>query len=213
MKVVVGLGNPGRKYVGTRHNVGFEVLAVLAQRSVAEPPRTKFEAELTEVLVGAERLLLVAPQTFMNLSGRAVRQVMDFYKLDTADVLLVCDDLNLPNGQLRLRASGSAGGQKGLQDTINHLGTQDFARLRIGIGRPPARMDAASYVLQPFSGTDRECLEVTLQQAADAVELWAKEGTQVAMNIVNVPSESSRRSSPPKSRNEESPRKVDSDEN
>ncbi len=189
MKVVIGLGNPGRKYVGTRHNVGFEVLGLLAQRHVAEPPRVKFDAEVTEVQVAGERLLLVAPQTFMNLSGRAVRQVMDFYKLNPPDVLLICDDLNLPHGQLRLRASGSAGGQKGLQDTINHLGTQDFARLRIGIGRPPGRVSAASYVLQPFSVSDRESLDVSLQQAVDAVELWAKEGTQAAMNVVNAPSD------------------------
>ncbi|MCA9109441.1 MAG: aminoacyl-tRNA hydrolase [Planctomycetaceae bacterium] len=186
MKVVVGLGNPGQKYVGTRHNVGFDVLRILAEKYQAEPSRTKFESGLTEVVLGNERVLLVAPQTFMNLSGRAVRQVMDFYKLETSDLLLVCDDLNLENGRLRLRASGTAGGQKGLQNTIDHLGTQDFARLRIGIGRPPGRMDAAAYVLQRFSASDRESMAVTVQQAADAVVQWVQQGIQSTMNSVNA---------------------------
>lgn len=186
MKLVVGLGNPGGKYDGTRHNVGFDVLEALAQRYLADPPRSKFEAEITEIAVDGERLLLVAPQTFMNLSGRAVRQVMDFYKLDIDELLLVCDDLNLEQGRLRLRASGSAGGQKGLQNTIDHLGTQNFARLRIGIGRPPGRMDAAAYVLKRFSAADREAIDVTIQEAADAVVLWANEGVQRAMNDVNT---------------------------
>ncbi len=187
MKVVVGLGNPGRKYVGTRHNVGFDVLAILAERYGADAPRSKFESEMTEIMVDGERLLLVAPQTFMNLSGRAIRQVMDFYKLETADLLLVCDDLNLENGRLRLRAAGTAGGQKGLQNTIEHLGTRDFARLRIGIGRPPGRMDAAAYVLQKFSTSDRETMDVIIQQAADAVVQWSHEGVQATMNRVNAP--------------------------
>ncbi len=187
MKVVVGLGNPGRKYIGTRHNVGFDVLAWLAHKQGADSVRTKFEAEITEITVGAERLLLVAPQTFMNLSGRSVRQIVDFYKLSADDVLVVCDDLNLGTGRLRLRANGSAGGQKGLQNTIDHLGTQQFARLRIGIGRPPGRMDAAAYVLQKFSAADREIIDVSVAQAADAVVLWAEEGVQAAMNSVNAP--------------------------
>ncbi len=187
MKVVVGLGNPGRKYIGTRHNVGFDVLARLAHERGADSVRTKFEAEITEITVGTERLLLVAPQTFMNLSGRSVRQIVDFYKLSADDVLLICDDLNLEAGRLRLRAAGSAGGQKGLQNTIDHLGTQQFARLRVGIGRPPGRMDAAAYVLQKFSASDREIIDVTVAQAADAVILWAEDGVQSAMNSVNAP--------------------------
>jgi len=187
MKVVVGLGNPGRKYVGTRHNVGFDVLALLAQRYSADAARSKFDAEMTEILVAGERLLLVAPQTFMNLSGRAVRQVMDFYKIETDELLLVCDDLNLETARLRLRASGSAGGQKGLQNTIDHLGTQNFTRLRIGIGRPPGRMGAAAYVLQKFSSDERESIDVSIERAADAVETWSKEGVEATMNVVNAP--------------------------
>ena len=187
MKVVVGLGNPGLKYVGTRHNVGYDVLARLAHEYGAESVRMRFEAEITEITVQTERLLLVAPQTFMNLSGRCVRQVVDFYKIVMEDLLLVCDDLNLEVGRLRLRASGSAGGQKGLQNTIDHLGTQQFARLRIGIGRPPGRMDAAAYVLQKPRSDEREALELAVARAADAVVLWARQGVATAMNAVNAP--------------------------
>ncbi|MGD9857026.1 MAG: aminoacyl-tRNA hydrolase [Planctomycetaceae bacterium] len=187
MKVVVGLGNPGRKYVGTRHNVGFEVLARLAQQYGPDPVRTRFDAELTEITVGRERILLAAPQTYMNLSGRSVRQILDFYKVPAGELLVVCDDLNLDVGRLRLRASGSAGGQKGLQDTIGQLGTGDFARLRIGIGRPPARMDAAAYVLQKFSLQDRKSVDEAVALAADAVVMWANDGVQSAMNCVNAP--------------------------
>jgi len=187
MKVIVGLGNPGRKYVGTRHNVGFEVLARLARQHGADAVRGRFDAEIADITTGGERLLLAAPQTYMNLSGRSVRQILDFYKLDADRLLIVCDDLNLDVGRLRLRASGSAGGQKGLQDTINHLGTQDFARLRIGIGRPPGRMDATAYVLQKFSAADRELIDEAVVRAADAAVLWATDGVQTAMNSVNAP--------------------------
>ena len=133
-------------------------------------------------------MLLVAPQTYMNLSGRAVRSVMDFYKLQPAELLVVCDDLNLEPGRLRLRGSGTAGGQKGLQNTIDHLGTQQFARLRIGIGRPPGRMDSAAYVLQKPRPDERELLDLAVVRAADAVVLWAKQGIEAAMNVVNAPS-------------------------
>ena len=187
MKVVVGLGNPGQKYAGTRHNVGFDVVEKLAARHPGAAFRNRFESELCEIEIHSDRLLLVAPQTFMNLSGRAVRAVLDFYKLAVKDVLVVCDDLNLEPGRLRLRASGSAGGQKGLQDIINHLGTQDVARLRIGIGRPPGRMDAAAYVLQRVGTRERDALEVAIVEAAEAAALWATKGIEKAMNLVNGP--------------------------
>src|SRR5690349_12898386 len=122
MKLIVGLGNPGRKYAGTRHNIGFEVLAELGRRNQAAAPRSAFEAEISEVAIAGERVLLASPQTFMNLSGRSVRKILDFYKLEHSDLLVICDDLNLPTGRLRLRAAGSAGGQKGLQNIIEHLG-------------------------------------------------------------------------------------------
>jgi peptidyl-tRNA hydrolase, PTH1 family len=187
MKLVVGLGNPGPKYAGTRHNVGFDVLDRLSAAAPGSTVWTKFEAELCSVSIGSEKVLLAAPQTYMNLSGRAVRSLMDFYKLAASDLLVVCDDLNLEPGRLRLRGSGTAGGQKGLQNIIQHLGTQEFARLRIGIGRPPGRMDAAAYVLQKFAAQERELMEVVVAQAADGVGLWVRQGIEAAMNRLNAP--------------------------
>lgn len=185
MKIVVGLGNPGRKYYGTRHNVGFDVLDLLARRFAADPWKNRFQAETTEVLVGSERLLLLAPQTYMNLSGRSVRSAVDFFKASLSDLLLVCDDLNLPTGRVRLRASGSAGGQKGLKNTIDQLGSEQFARLRIGIGRPSAGADVTNYVLQAFSRSDRTVIDEAIEKAAAAVETWATRGVDAAMNQFN----------------------------
>ncbi len=187
MKLVVGLGNPGRKYAGTRHNVGFDVVAQLARRFNAPAPRTAFQAEVTEAAIQGERVLLAAPQTYMNLSGRSVRQIVEFYKLPLDQLLVVCDDLNLPPGRLRLRASGSAGGQKGLQNIIEHLGTEDFPRLRLGIGRPPPQIDAVDYVLMRFPADERELIAAAVEQAALAVEVWVRVGTSAAMNQVNAP--------------------------
>jgi PTH1 family peptidyl-tRNA hydrolase len=186
MKLIVGLGNPGRKYVGTRHNVGFDVVAELSRRASAPAPRKAFDSELAEIAVGDERVLLAAPQTFMNLSGRAVRQILDFYKLGLADLLVVCDDLNLPLGRLRLRKNGSAGGQKGLKNIIEHAGTEEFARLRIGIDRPPERMDATAYVLQKFTASERDAMSDAVAAAAAAAELWVTQGPEAAMNRVNA---------------------------
>jgi len=187
MKLIVGLGNPGREYDRTRHNVGFDVLRLLAERFAAPIAKLKHEAEQTEILIGNERVLLAAPQTFMNLSGRSIRQIVDFYKLPVEEILVICDDLNLPTAKLRLRGSGSAGGQKGLQNTIDQLGTNQFARLRIGIDRPPPRFETTDYVLGRFNRDDRERIDLAVQQAADAVELFAREGLTAAMNVVNAP--------------------------
>jgi PTH1 family peptidyl-tRNA hydrolase len=189
MKLVVGLGNPGRKYDGTRHNLGFDVVRLLSERFAAQSPRVKFEAELWEIDVAGERVLLAAPQTYMNLSGRSVRQALDFYKLGPADLLVISDDLNLPTGQVRLRGSGTAGGQKGLQNIIDQLGTNQFARLRIGIDRPPGGRDATDYVLQRFSRSEQDRITPAVAKAADGVELWVKEGLNPAMNRVNAPAE------------------------
>jgi PTH1 family peptidyl-tRNA hydrolase len=185
MYVVTGLGNPGKKYDSTRHNIGFEVLAELARRYGGGKPKVRFEAETVEITAGSARLLLVAPQTFMNLSGRSVRQVVDFYQLPLERLLVVSDDLNLPLGKLRLRGSGSAGGQKGLANIIQHLGTEDFARLRIGIAAPPGEMDAADYVLSRFHAAERETVIAAVNRAADAVECWAEQGLAAAMNQFN----------------------------
>lgn len=187
MKLVVGLGNPGRRYAGTRHNVGFEVLAELATRWGAGAPQNKHQCELADAQFSGTRVLLAAPQTYMNLSGRSVQQIVSFYKLPLEDILIVCDDLNLPCGRLRLRRSGSAGGQKGLQNIIDQMGSREMARLRIGIDRPENdRVDAADYVLSRFFSEQRALIDAAIPRAADAVEIWVREGIDAAMNLVNA---------------------------
>lgn len=192
MKVVVGLGNPGEKYAGTRHNVGFDVLDELGRRHGSPRPKLKFESEIREIGSGDQRLLLVAPQTFMNLSGRAVQPLLKFYQVTLADVLVVCDDLNLKCGQLRLRASGSAGGQKGLLSIVQVLGTELVPRLRIGIDRPPPPMDAAAYVLARFRSEELPVIDAAVRRAADGIERWVTDGLSIAMNWINGPVEPGR---------------------
>lgn len=186
MKLIVGLGNPGRKYAGTRHNVGFDVIADLVKRTSAGTAKLRFESELWETNIGGEKVLLACPLTYMNLSGRAIQQILAFYKLTPTDLVVICDDLNLPTGKLRLRQSGTAGGQKGIQNTIDQLGTMEFARLRIGIDRPPGQMQATDYVLGKFRAEEREAIESAVWKAADAVELILKVGVDLAMNKVNA---------------------------
>ena len=186
MKVIIGLGNPGPQYVQTRHNVGFMAVEELARRHGASKPRIKFEAEIAEVPVGSEKMLLVAPQTYMNRSGRTARKIVDFYELTPGDLLVICDDMNLDSGRIRLRPAGSAGGQKGLVDIISHLGTQEFPRLRIGIGRPPGEMTATNYVLGRFSKREAEDIEAAVRKSADAAETWVREGISAAMSRYNV---------------------------
>ena len=185
MKLVVGLGNPGKKYQGTRHNVGFEVLAELAHRYSAPQPSLKFDSELVETMIGSEKVLLLAPQTYMNESGRAVRKCFDFYQPELTDVTVLCDDMNLDLGRLRWRAKGSAGGQKGLDDIIRHLGSEEFPRLRIGIGRPPGRMNPADYVLGRFTSEERTTMDNIVVASADSIECWISEGVDSCMNRFN----------------------------
>ncbi len=189
MKIVVGLGNPGRQYVNTRHNIGFEVLNELANRHQAGPSSLRHAAEIKEIFVAGEKILLCAPQTYMNLSGTSVASLVNFHKLPLEDVLIICDDLNLPSGQLRLRGSGSSGGQKGIKDIALKLKTEEFARLRFGIGRPPGRMDVSNYVLQKFSDSEQTDIQISVKIAADGVEAWIKEGAVKAMNQINSNSE------------------------
>lgn len=185
MKIVVGLGNPGGKYEGTRHNIGFDVLAELSNRWHAPKPKLRFEANLTEILCGVEKLLLLAPQTFMNLSGRSVQQAVKFYQVPLSDLIVIGDDLNLKVGQLRLRASGSAGGQKGLQSILSCLSSNEICRVRVGIGRPPPEMGAADYVLGRYRKDEIDVIDAAVRKAASAVEVWATEGIDVAMNQYN----------------------------
>lgn len=185
MKLIVGLGNPGRQYAGTRHNVGFDVLQVLSRRLNVDRWKSQFEAEVADGRIGDEKVLLVAPTTYMNLSGRAVKAHLGFHKATAADVLVICDDLNLPSAKLRLRATGTAGGQKGLQNIVDQLGTIQIARLRLGIGRPPAPIDPADYVLGKFSAEERVGIDTACATAADAAEVWVTKGIEAAMNQFN----------------------------
>ncbi|MHB8865476.1 MAG: aminoacyl-tRNA hydrolase [Pirellulaceae bacterium] len=186
MKLIVGLGNPGRQYASTRHNVGFAVAEVLARRGGAGPSRARFHGETVEVQLGSERAMLLCPHTLMNRSGLSVLEARDFYKLDLADVLIICDDLNLPLARLRCRPGGSSGGQKGLQDILRRLGTHEVARLRIGIGSPPDGWDAAAYVLSKFHPEEVDLMRPAIERAADAAYDWAREGIQVCMNRYNA---------------------------
>lgn len=198
MKIVVGLGNPGDRYRRTRHNVGFDVLDELVARNGNPVPRSKFDALIADIMVGSEKVLLVWPQTFMNLSGQSVQPLLAFHQAALTDLLVVCDDLNLDLGRLRFRANGSAGGQKGLADIIRRLGSEEFPRLRIGIDRPPPRMDAADYVLGKFAPHQVDTMRDAAMRAADAVELWVREGTTAASNRFNAADSEDKRKSPPK---------------
>jgi len=189
MKVIVGLGNPGTKYAGTRHNVGFEVIDYLAAAPTCGPFRSKFQALVAETKEGDEQVLLVKPETFMNLSGRSVRQIVDFYKLTVpTDLLIVSDDFNLPLGKLRARAKGSHGGQNGLRDIQQQLGTDEFPRLRIGVGQPEPG-DAVDYVLTRFKPAERKVVEDAIALAAKGVLVFVKSGIEACMNAANGPSE------------------------
>ncbi|MFK7766039.1 MAG: aminoacyl-tRNA hydrolase [Mariniblastus sp.] len=186
MKLIVGLGNPGKKYQQTRHNIGFDIIACLAKRYNVERPKAKFNAEVAETIVKNEKTILLSPLTFMNLSGQSVRAAVDFYKLPLTDILVICDDINLDLARLRFRPGGSAGGQNGLKDIINRLGTQTFDRLRVGVGKVPPQWDAADFVLGKFSKEDQNEIEFGIVRAADAVEAWVENGIQSAMNKFNA---------------------------
>ncbi|MGE0757406.1 MAG: aminoacyl-tRNA hydrolase [Pirellulaceae bacterium] len=186
MKVIVGLGNPGAKYAETRHNIGFRVLGELAGRLVGSAPREKFHGELVEARINGEVCCLLSPLTYMNHSGLSVLEVRDFYKLAHADLLICCDDFNLPLGKLRVRTKGSAGGQKGLADIIRRLGADDVPRLRIGIGPVPDQWDPAGFVLGRFTADEAELVQQMVRQAADAVEVWVRDGIENCMNRFNA---------------------------
>jgi PTH1 family peptidyl-tRNA hydrolase len=189
MKAIVGLGNPGNQYAGTRHNIGFMVVDRLAHLHSAAAPKTRFKSLVTEVTIGTEKVVLLKPQTFMNLSGDAVRLMGSWYKLYADEILIVLDELDLPFGTLRLRERGSAGGHNGLSSVIQQLGTNEFPRLRVGIGR--GRSAATAHVLSKFSEMETRELPDVIDRAVDACTIWVNEGAVVAMNKVNAGSASS----------------------
>jgi PTH1 family peptidyl-tRNA hydrolase len=184
MKVVVGLGNPGRRYAGTRHNVGYAVIDLLAQSVRAGRFQNRLQAQIAELSQDQDKILLVKPETFMNLSGACVRGVLDYYQVPLKDMLIVCDDVNLPLGKLRIRAKGSAGGHNGLKNIQQHLGTSGYARLRIGVGGSD-RPELIDHVLGRFRPSEQATIDEAIGVAADAVVTWANEGVEAAMNQYN----------------------------
>lgn len=183
--LIVGLGNPGAEYRHNRHNVGFMVVDALAELAKIPIRRVSFRALVGKGALEGESVILAKPQTFMNKSGEAVAPLLRFYKIPVEHLLVIHDDLDLPLGTLRLRPSGGTGGQKGMESIVAKLGTRDFARLRVGIGRPPGRMDPSDYVLHDFDPPQVEMLPEILHHAVQAVRMFIKEGIEQAMNDFN----------------------------
>lgn len=199
MKLVIGLGNPGREYVGTRHNVGFEAVEQIALRlgwigkaeQFATMARAKFDGLALDGTVSlhsgpAEKLLLLEPMTYMNLSGRSVRAALDFFQLSPVDLMIVLDDVALPCGKIRVRSGGSSGGHNGLKDIERVLGTDQYPRLRIGVDAPPPRVPQRDYVLGRFTPDQRKAADTALGRAAGAVMTWMEKGISAAMNVFNA---------------------------
>ncbi len=186
MKLIVGLGNPGRQYDNTRHNVGFRVIDLLAQQAGLQHFKSGFNAEYAKGTLTGEEAVLVKPITYMNRSGDAVSPLMQWFKIVPEDILVLCDDVHLPLGQLRLRASGSDGGHNGLKSIIRQIGSNRFNRIRMGINEPPPVMDQADYVLGHFTKGEQPEVEEMIRQAADAVESILTRGFSAAMNQFNV---------------------------
>lgn len=190
MWLIVGLGNPGNEYDGTRHNVGFEVVDALAERASAAFSDRKFKARLGRGKLEGQECLFMKPQTFMNLSGESVGPALGFYKLTTTDVVVLHDDLDLDVGRLKLKQGGGHGGHNGLRSLIEHLPDANFVRVRIGVGRPPPRWDVADYVLSRFRSEERDAIERALKDAQEATETIIRDGLRRAMNVYNRTSKS-----------------------
>lgn len=176
MRLLVGLGNPGSQYAGTRHNVGFAALETLGRRHDVDINRKRFSSLVGRGRIGGVDVLMIQPQSYMNLSGGPVRRFMDFYKGSPEDVLVLHDDMDVEIGRLKVSARGGAGGHKGIASIIEHLGTSEFARIKIGVGRPPSGRAAESYVLGRFDSTETPCIERVLVSAASAAELFISSG-------------------------------------
>ncbi|MBC8249886.1 MAG: aminoacyl-tRNA hydrolase [Anaerolineales bacterium] len=184
-KLIVGLGNPGRKYAGNRHNIGFQCLDRLAEAWGLSFSRRKHKALLAQGEIAGLKVILAKPQTFMNLSGDAVERLARFYKLPPENILVIYDDLDLPLGRVRLRPEGGSGGHKGMKSIVEHLGTNGFPRLRVGIGRP-THGDPVDYVLDDFAPDEQIAIEEAYERVVSTVELWLTEGIATAMNRYNL---------------------------
>jgi PTH1 family peptidyl-tRNA hydrolase len=188
MKLICGLGNPGREYERHRHNIGFMVIEALLPRAKAELNQEKFQARVGQGTLGGERILFVEPQTYMNLSGRSLAEAARFYKVAVEDILVIHDELDLPFGRLQLKAGGGTGGHNGLKSSVQSLGADGFIRLRFGIGKPEgpnAKERVAGYVLSNFDDGERRQLEEHIGRAVDMAETWVREGLATAMNRFN----------------------------
>lgn len=183
MFLIVGLGNPEEKYNNTRHNIGFEAIDYIADKYNIDINRKKFKGVYGEGFIGNEKVILMKPTTYMNLSGECIREVIDFYKLTNEDILVIYDDISLDVGRIRIRAKGSAGGHNGIKSIINHLGTDEFSRIKIGVGQPKG--DLVNHVLGKFSKEENEVLEESLEATKLATETIMKEDTQAGMNKFN----------------------------
>ena len=185
MKVIVGLGNPGKKYENTRHNIGFAAIDYIAEKEGININTGKHKALVGSGYIDGVKVLLVKPQTFMNLSGESLRQIMDFYKLEPEDFLVIFDDIDLDVGRIRIRRKGSAGGHNGIKSIISHLGSMEFPRIKIGVGAKPPGYDLADYVLGHFSKADQEILQERFEDVYDAVKLIVGDDITEAMNRHN----------------------------
>jgi peptidyl-tRNA hydrolase, PTH1 family len=183
--LLIGLGNPGREYRDTRHNFGFMLIDRLAVRLNARGMKVQSKAIVTDAMYEDHKLILAKPQTYMNLSGPSVQGLVNFYKIPLTHVMVLSDDLDIPFGTIRIRASGGYGGQRGLASVIESLGTKDFPRMRLGVGRPPGKMDPASFILRNFSRDEMKIISEILDRAADAVFEFVKNGLDMSMNKFN----------------------------
>ncbi len=186
IKMIVGLGNPGPRYAKNRHNIGFQIVDELAAKHGLSFDKRQFKAQIASGRIEGQRVLLVKPQTYMNLSGEAVQPLVSYYKIELADLMVIFDDMDLPAGVIRLRPFGGAGGHNGMKSIIGRLGGNQFPRLRVGVGRPPGRMDPAAYVLQDFSADEEALMAQVRDRAVRALETWLTDGIDAAMNAFNT---------------------------
>ena len=186
MYLIAGLGNPTREYDKTRHNVGFSVIDVLADKYNIDVSDRKHKALCGKGVIEGEKVLLLKPQTFMNLSGESIREAIDYYKIDPEDIIVIYDDISLEPGQLRIRLKGSAGGHNGIKNIIAHLGTQEFPRIKVGVGAKPPKMDLADYVLSRFGAEEQKIMDEAFGEAAEAAVMMMTTGAERAMNHYNA---------------------------
>lgn len=186
MYLIAGLGNPTKEYDKTRHNVGFAVIDTLADKYRIDVSEKKHKALCGKGVIEGQKVLLVKPQTFMNLSGESIRAAVDYYKIKPEDIIVIYDDISLDPGQLRIRLKGSAGGHNGIKNIIAHLGTQEFPRIKVGVGAKPPRMDLADYVLSRFSPDEQKLMDEAFKEAAEAAVSMMTDGAERAMNHYNT---------------------------